>query len=104
MSNEAADALRTASDVLRVVGTTAPEPFGMVARLLGVAAGAISVLVADGKTEAECVAEIHRVTRIDTTATDAAADARIEARRRLELAETERAVRADEPTGRIGPR
>lgn len=93
MSNEAADALRTISDVLRLVGTAAPEPLGVAARVLSAAAGALSVLFDEGLDEAQAIAAIHRVTRIDTRAVDAAADARIAARR-----EAERTERGDEPT------
>lgn len=94
--SEAADTLRTVSDVLRLVGTAAPEPVGVAARVLSAAAGALSVLFDEGLDEAQAIAAIHRVTRIDTRAVDAAADARIAARR-----EAERTERGDEITREI---
>lgn len=98
MSNEAATGLRTTSDVLRLASVALPEPFAMIARLLSAAAGGIAVLVDEGKTEAQCIAEIRRVTHLDTSAFDAATDQRIEERRRVEREAVERAARGDEVT------
>lgn len=79
-----ADVLRTTSSILSAAGTVAPEPFGMLLRLLSAAAGASSVAFDDGKTEAEVVASIRRIDRIDTATQDATAEERIRRRRELE--------------------
>lgn len=88
-----ADALRVASDVMRAAGTVAPEPIGMGLRLLSAAAGAIAAAIADDRTEAEAVASIRRIRRIDVAGQDASADERIRRRR-----EEERSERGDEKT------
>lgn len=83
-----ADALRVASDLLLAAGQVAPEPIGMGLRLLAAAAGAIGAAVADDRTEAEAVASIRRIRRIDVAGQDAEADERIRRRREEETFET----------------
>jgi hypothetical protein len=81
-----ADVLRSTSSVLKAAGAVAPEPFGMLLRVLAEAAGATSVAIDGGKTEAEVVASIRRIDRIDVDAQNAAAEARIRRRREIEAA------------------
>lgn len=79
-----ADVLRSTSSVLQAAGAVAPEPFGMLLRVLAAAAGATSVAVDGGKTEAEVVASIRRIDRIDAAGQDSAAADRIRRRREIE--------------------
>ena len=82
-----ADALRTVAGVAQAAAPVLPEPFGVAARILGAAAGAASVAIDAGKSEAEVVASIHRIRAIDTSAQDAEVDARVAAKpSRLQLA------------------
>lgn len=73
-------ALRTVASGAAAIGPTLPEPWGVVVRIVGAAAGAASVALDAGKTEAQVVAEIHRIRAIDTSAEDAEIDALVAAK------------------------
>lgn len=109
----AEEGLRTTSDVLALAAAALPPPFGLVARILSAAAGAASVAVAGGQTEAQVVASIRRVTAIDVAGQDAAIDARLASLPTAEMrslharANDERTERGDEitreiPEGHVG--
>lgn len=78
--SDVVSALRSVASGAAAIGATLPEPWGVVVRIVGAAAGAASVALDAGKSEAEVVASIHRIRAIDTSAEDAEIDALVAAK------------------------
>lgn len=71
------EVLRGVAGVAALVGGALPAPFATAVRIVGAAAGAASVGLDQGLTDDQVIARIHRVSRLDVSADDAAIDAAV---------------------------